>query len=37
MLQCEKIRKKRTGVLGTWRIAQGNSIDDIDQRIVQAR
>ncbi|XP_060603930.1 stromal interaction molecule homolog isoform X2 [Ruditapes philippinarum] len=34
---CEKIRKKRTGVLGTWRIAQGNSIDDIDQRIVQAR
>ncbi|XP_045205289.2 stromal interaction molecule homolog isoform X2 [Mercenaria mercenaria] len=34
---CEKIRKKRTGVLGTWRIAQGSSIDDIDQRIVQAR
>ncbi|XP_052792788.1 stromal interaction molecule homolog isoform X3 [Mya arenaria] len=34
---CEKIRRKRTGVLGTLRIAQGNSIDNIDQRIVQAR
>ncbi|XP_052228196.1 stromal interaction molecule homolog isoform X3 [Dreissena polymorpha] len=34
---CEKIRRKRTGVLGTLRIAQGNSIDDIDERIVQAR
>jgi len=31
------MRKKRTGVFGTLRIAQGNSIDDIDQRILQAR
>ena len=37
MFQCEKIRKKRSGMLGTIRIAQGNSIDDVDQRIMQAR
>ena len=37
IFQCEKIRKKRSGMLGTIRIAQGNSIDDIDQRIMQAR
>ncbi|KAK3597699.1 hypothetical protein CHS0354_040075 [Potamilus streckersoni] len=34
---CEKMRKKRTGMLGTLRIAQGNSMDEIDQRIMQAR
>ena len=31
------MRRKRTGMLGTLRMAQGNSIDDIDQRILEAR
>jgi hypothetical protein len=35
--QCEKLRKKRNAFMGSLRIAHSNGIDDIDQRILQAR
>lgn len=34
---CEKLRKKRSSFMGTFRIAHGSSIDDIDNRILQAK
>ncbi|XP_064636160.1 stromal interaction molecule homolog isoform X4 [Lineus longissimus] len=34
---CEKLRKKRNAFLGSLRLAHSNGIDDIDQRILQAR
>ncbi|XP_071950677.1 stromal interaction molecule homolog [Antedon mediterranea] len=34
---CEKIRKKRNAFLGSFRIAHGGTLDDIDQRIHSAR
>ncbi|KAH6936447.1 hypothetical protein HPB50_017397 [Hyalomma asiaticum] len=34
---CEKLRKKRASLLGSFRIAHGSSIDDIDNRILQAK
>ncbi|XP_033104686.1 stromal interaction molecule 1-like isoform X2 [Anneissia japonica] len=34
---CEKIRKKRSTFLGSFRIAHSGTLDDIDQRIVSAR
>ncbi|XP_037506729.1 stromal interaction molecule homolog isoform X3 [Rhipicephalus sanguineus] len=34
---CEKLRKKRGSFMGSFRIAHGSSIDDIDNRILQAK
>uniref|UniRef100_A0A4D5RIF5 Putative conserved plasma membrane protein n=1 Tax=Ixodes scapularis TaxID=6945 RepID=A0A4D5RIF5_IXOSC len=34
---CEKLRKKRSSFMGSFRIAHGSSIDDIDNRILQAK
>lgn len=34
---CEKLRKKRTAMLGSFRLAHGNSIDDVDGRILKAK
>ncbi|KAG8192783.1 hypothetical protein JTE90_019101 [Oedothorax gibbosus] len=34
---CEKLSKKRATFMGTFRIAHGNSIDDVDDRIVKAK
>lgn len=34
---CEKLRKKRGSFMGSFRIAHGSSIDDIDSRILQAK
>ncbi|CAG2101287.1 unnamed protein product [Medioppia subpectinata] len=34
---CEKLRKKRASVLGAFRVAHGNSIDDVDNRILEAK
>lgn len=34
---CEKLRKKRASFMGSFRIAHGSSIDDIDCRILQAK
>ncbi|XP_067121400.1 stromal interaction molecule homolog isoform X1 [Centruroides vittatus] len=34
---CEKLRKRRTSFLGSFRIAHGGSIDDVDNRILQAK
>ena len=36
-LQCEKLRKKRNAFMGPLRIAHGNSIDEVDKRILNAR
>ncbi|XP_067664145.1 stromal interaction molecule 1-like isoform X3 [Haliotis asinina] len=34
---CDKIRKRNKAFLGSLRMAHGNSLDDIDQRILTAR
>ncbi|KAI1299374.1 Stromal interaction molecule 1 [Halotydeus destructor] len=34
---CEKLRKKRATFMGSFRVAHGSSIDDVDNRILQAR
>ncbi|XP_064481903.1 stromal interaction molecule homolog isoform X2 [Ornithodoros turicata] len=34
---CEKLRRKRSSFMGSFRIAHGSSIDDIDSRILQAK
>uniref|UniRef100_T1JCG0 SAM domain-containing protein n=1 Tax=Strigamia maritima TaxID=126957 RepID=T1JCG0_STRMM len=34
---CEKLRRKRSSLMGAFRIAHGNSIDDVDSRILQAK
>ncbi|PRD22730.1 UNVERIFIED_CONTAM: Stromal interaction molecule 1 [Trichonephila clavipes] len=34
---CEKLSKKRATFMGAFRIAHGNSIDDVDDRIVKAK
>lgn len=34
---CEKLRKKRNAFMGPLRIAHGNSIDEVDKRILNAR
>ncbi|XP_054709548.1 stromal interaction molecule homolog [Uloborus diversus] len=34
---CEKLRKKRTSFMGAFRVAHGSSIDDVDNRILQAK
>ncbi|XP_054164583.1 stromal interaction molecule homolog [Oppia nitens] len=34
---CEKLRKKRSTLLGAFRVAHGNSIDEIDNRILEAK
>lgn len=34
---CEKLKKKRSSFLGSFRVAHGNSIDEIDNRILQAK
>lgn len=34
---CEKLRKRRSSFLGSFRIAHGGSIDDVDNRILQAK
>ena len=36
-MQCEKLRKKRQTFMGSFRVAHGSAIDDVDQRIVQAK
>ena len=35
--ECEKLRKKRASLIGSFRIAHGSSLDAVDQRIVKAR
>lgn len=35
--QCEKLRKKRSTFMGSFRVAHGTSIDDVDNRIIQAK
>ncbi|XP_064609823.1 stromal interaction molecule 1-like [Liolophura sinensis] len=35
--ECERIRKKRNTVMGAMRMAHSNSMDEIDQRIANAR
>ncbi|GAB1604629.1 stromal interaction molecule homolog [Argonauta hians] len=34
---CEKLKKKRNAFMGPLRIAHGNSIDEVDKRILNAR
>lgn len=34
---CEKLRRKRSAFMGAFRIAHGGSIDDVDNRILQAK
>ena len=34
---CEKLKKKRSSFLGSFRVAHGTSIDDVDNRILQAK
>ncbi|XP_013776985.1 stromal interaction molecule homolog isoform X1 [Limulus polyphemus] len=34
---CEKLRKRRTSLLGAFRVAHGSTIDAIDHRILQAK
>ncbi|KAK4336802.1 hypothetical protein RND71_043581 [Anisodus tanguticus] len=34
---CEKLKKKRSSFLGSFRVAHGSSIDDVDNRILQAK
>ena len=36
-MQCDKLRKKRASLLGAFRVAHGNSIDDVDNRILEAK
>ncbi|XP_030836499.1 stromal interaction molecule 1 isoform X2 [Strongylocentrotus purpuratus] len=35
--ECEKLRRKRASLIGSFRIAHGTSLDAVDQRIVSAR
>ncbi|XP_022240009.1 stromal interaction molecule homolog isoform X2 [Limulus polyphemus] len=35
--ECEKLRKRRSTLLGAFRIAHGSSVDAIDHRILQAK
>ncbi|XP_071477939.1 stromal interaction molecule 2-like [Diadema antillarum] len=35
--ECEKLRRKRASLIGSFRIAHGGSLDAVDQRIVSAR
>lgn len=37
ILQCDKLRKKRSSVFGAFRVAHGSSIDIVDATILQAR
>ena len=37
MFQCDKLRKKRSTLLGAFRVAHSSSIDDVDNRILQAK
>lgn len=34
---CDKLKKKRSSFLGSFRVAHGTSIDDVDNRILQAK
>ncbi|KAF8790599.1 Stromal interaction molecule like protein [Argiope bruennichi] len=34
---CEKLRKKRTSFMGAFRVAHSSAINDVDNRILQAR
>ncbi|KAI3352441.1 hypothetical protein L3Q82_005399 [Scortum barcoo] len=36
-LQAEKIKKKRSSVLGTLHVAHGSSLDQVDQKILEAK
>ncbi|XP_063956359.1 stromal interaction molecule 1-like isoform X6 [Lytechinus pictus] len=35
--ECEKLRRKRASLIGSFKIAHGTSLDAVDQRIVSAR
>jgi len=35
--QCEKLRKKRSSLVGAFVSTHGKSIDDVDRSIVEAR
>ena len=35
--QCERIKKKRTSLIGSLRLAHDLSIDEVDQKILGAR
>lgn len=35
--QCDKLRKKKTQMFGSFRIAHGSLMDDIDHKIFEAR
>lgn len=37
ILQCEKLKKKRTSLVGAFVSTHGKSIDDVDRSIVEAR
>lgn len=37
IFQCEKLKRKRSSFLGSFRVAHGSSIDDVDNRIMQAK
>ena len=36
-LQCDKVSKTRRTLLGSFRLAHGQSIDDVDQKILKAK
>jgi len=36
-LQCEKLKKKRSSLVGAFVSTHGKSIDDVDRSIVEAR
>lgn len=36
-MQCEKLRKKRSSLVGAFVSTHGKSIDDVDRSIVEAR
>lgn len=37
LLQCEKLRRKRQAFMGSFRVAHGSSLDEVDNRIVAAK
>lgn len=37
LFQCEKLRKKRSSLVGAFVSTHGKSIDDVDRSIVEAR
>lgn len=37
VFQCEKIKKRNKALFGALRMAHSNSLDEIDQRILDAR